>query len=120
MPWDRAPRLHSKALEKAGCVANRPIQALERVGCVANRPNQAWHTVRAWTLTRGPSGARCEPRSPTVPVVAKLADCPKATLRPALFVVPTDAPGLEAQPIPIEIISPERQFSVFLDDVAPR
>jgi len=51
-------------------------------------------------------------------VVAKLADGPKGTLRPALFVVPTDAPGLAAQPIPTEIVSPERQFSVFLDDVA--
>ncbi|MDQ3055791.1 MAG: acyl-CoA dehydrogenase family protein, partial [Actinomycetota bacterium] len=51
-------------------------------------------------------------------VVAKLADGPKGALRPALFVVPTDAPGLEAQPIPTEIVSPERQFSVFLDDVS--
>jgi len=51
-------------------------------------------------------------------VVAKLADGPKGTLRPALFVVPTNAPGMEAQPIPTEIVSPERQFSVFLDDVS--
>jgi alkylation response protein AidB-like acyl-CoA dehydrogenase len=50
-------------------------------------------------------------------VVGKLADGPKGTLRPALFVVPTDAPGFAAQPIPMEIISPERQFQVFLDDV---
>jgi len=51
-------------------------------------------------------------------VVAKLADGPKGTLRPALFVVPTDAPGFEARPIATEIVSPERQFTVFLDDVA--
>jgi alkylation response protein AidB-like acyl-CoA dehydrogenase len=50
-------------------------------------------------------------------VVSRLADGPKGTLRPALFVVPTDAPGLSAQPIPMEIVSPERQFQVFLDDV---
>jgi alkylation response protein AidB-like acyl-CoA dehydrogenase len=50
-------------------------------------------------------------------VVGRLADGPKGTLRPALFVVPTDAPGLSAQPIPMEIVSPERQFQVFLDDV---
>ena len=50
-------------------------------------------------------------------VVGKLADGPKGSLRPALFVVPTDAPGFAAQPIPMEIVSPERQFSVFLDDV---
>jgi len=50
-------------------------------------------------------------------VVAKLADGPKGTLRPALFVVPTDSPGVQAQPIPTEIVSPERQFTVFFDDV---
>jgi len=50
-------------------------------------------------------------------VVGRLADAGKGTLRPALFVVPTDAPGLTAHPIPMELVSPERQFQVFLDDV---
>jgi alkylation response protein AidB-like acyl-CoA dehydrogenase len=50
-------------------------------------------------------------------VVGKLAESGKGTLRPALFVVPTDAPGLTAHPIPMELVSPERQFQVFLDDV---
>jgi len=34
-----------------------------------------------------------------------------------VFLVPTDAPGLSASPIPVEILSPERQYSVFFDDV---
>jgi alkylation response protein AidB-like acyl-CoA dehydrogenase len=38
-------------------------------------------------------------------------------LRPALFVVPTDTPGFTYTPIEMELISPERQFQVFLDDV---
>jgi alkylation response protein AidB-like acyl-CoA dehydrogenase len=50
-------------------------------------------------------------------VVGRLAGGPPGTLRPALFVVPTDAPGLTAHPIPMEIVSPELQFSLFLDDV---
>ncbi len=50
-------------------------------------------------------------------VVGKLADSAKGTLRPALFVVPTDAPGLSATPIPMELVSPENQFQLFLDDV---
>jgi hypothetical protein len=50
-------------------------------------------------------------------VVGRLADGPRGTLRPALFVVPTDAPGLTAHPIPMELISPEKQFQLFLDDV---
>ena len=37
--------------------------------------------------------------------------------KPCLFVVPTDAEGFEYTPIPMEIVSPEQQFSVFVDDV---
>jgi len=53
----------------------------------------------------------------SVLVVGRLADSATGTLRPALFVVPTAAPGLTAHPIPMEIVSPERQFQLFLDDV---
>jgi len=38
-------------------------------------------------------------------------------LKPCLFVVPTDAAGLDYTAIPMEIVSPESQFQVFLDDV---
>ena len=37
--------------------------------------------------------------------------------RLSIFVVPTDAPGLSLQPIETSIVSPDRQFTVFLDDV---
>jgi alkylation response protein AidB-like acyl-CoA dehydrogenase len=50
-------------------------------------------------------------------VVGRLTDNGGGNLRPALFVVPTDAAGLEARPIPMELVSPERQFELFLDDV---
>jgi alkylation response protein AidB-like acyl-CoA dehydrogenase len=35
----------------------------------------------------------------------------------ALFVVDTDAPGVSTEPIPVEIVAPEKQFTVFFDDV---
>jgi alkylation response protein AidB-like acyl-CoA dehydrogenase len=35
----------------------------------------------------------------------------------SLFVIDTDAPGLEARPIPMELSLPEKQFVVFFDDV---
>ena len=38
-------------------------------------------------------------------------------LQPALFVVPTDTPGLSWTKIDMEIVSPENQFQLFLDDV---
>lgn len=50
-------------------------------------------------------------------VVARTEDARTGKLKPCLFVVPTDADGLEATPIAMEIVSPEWQFSVFLDDV---
>jgi alkylation response protein AidB-like acyl-CoA dehydrogenase len=37
--------------------------------------------------------------------------------RLSLFIVPIDAPGLTLQPIPTALVSPDRQFTVFLDDV---
>lgn len=50
-------------------------------------------------------------------VVARTEDARTGKLKPCLFVVPTDAPGFEYTAIPMEIVSPERQFSVFIDDV---
>jgi alkylation response protein AidB-like acyl-CoA dehydrogenase len=50
-------------------------------------------------------------------VVARTEDARTGKLKPCLFVVPTDAAGFEATPIPMEIVSPEQQFSVFIDDV---
>ncbi|MBS4729143.1 acyl-CoA dehydrogenase [Mycobacterium sp. SM1] len=50
-------------------------------------------------------------------VVGRTEEAKTGKLRPALFVVPTDAPGFTCTPIEMELISPERQFQVFLDDV---
>ncbi|GAA0971880.1 Acyl-CoA dehydrogenase fadE12 [Nocardioides aquaticus] len=50
-------------------------------------------------------------------VVARAHDARTGKVKPVLFVVPTDADGFEAHVIPMEIVSPEKQFQVFLDDV---
>ena len=50
-------------------------------------------------------------------VVSRAEDAKTGKLKPCLFVVPTDAEGLSFTPIPMEIVSPEQQFQVFLDDV---
>jgi alkylation response protein AidB-like acyl-CoA dehydrogenase len=39
------------------------------------------------------------------------------SLRPALFIVPTDTPGLSWSKIDMELVMPEGQFQVFLDEV---
>ena len=50
-------------------------------------------------------------------VVARAEDSKTGKLKPCLFVVPTDADGFEYQPIDMEIVSPEKQFTIFIDDV---
>ena len=50
-------------------------------------------------------------------VVARTEDSRTGKLKPCLFVVPTDGAGLEARAIAMEIVSPEKQFQVFFDDV---
>ena len=50
-------------------------------------------------------------------VVARTEDAETGKVKPVIFVVPTDAEGFDAKPIPMEIVSPEWQFQVFLDDV---
>jgi alkylation response protein AidB-like acyl-CoA dehydrogenase len=53
----------------------------------------------------------------SVLVVARTEDAKSGKLKPCLFVVPTDAEGFEYKPIAMEIVSPEQQFQVFIDDV---
>ena len=82
-----------------------------RIGTVARRDGEGWLLSGRKVWISGIDQADA------VLVVGRFADAGGGTLRPALFVVPTDAPGLEVRPIPMELISPERQFQLFLDDV---
>ncbi|SEP44323.1 acyl-CoA dehydrogenase family protein [Amycolatopsis saalfeldensis] len=50
-------------------------------------------------------------------VVGRTEDAKTGRLKPALFIVPTDAPGFEFTKIEMDLVSPENQFSLFLDDV---
>jgi alkylation response protein AidB-like acyl-CoA dehydrogenase len=50
-------------------------------------------------------------------IVGRTEDARTGKLKPALFVVPTDAPGFTYQKIDMDMVSPDRQFTLFLDDV---
>jgi alkylation response protein AidB-like acyl-CoA dehydrogenase len=50
-------------------------------------------------------------------VVARTEDSKTGKLKPALFIVPTDAQGLVAQQMDMDIIEPDHQFTLFFDDV---
>jgi alkylation response protein AidB-like acyl-CoA dehydrogenase len=50
-------------------------------------------------------------------VVGRTEDATTGKLKPALFVVPRDAAGFEWRPIDMELVTPDRQFGLFFDDV---
>ncbi|MGA9871838.1 MAG: acyl-CoA dehydrogenase family protein [Rhodococcus sp. (in: high G+C Gram-positive bacteria)] len=50
-------------------------------------------------------------------IVARTEDSRTGKLKPALFIVPTDAEGLQKTQMQMDIIEPDHQFTLFLDDV---
>ncbi|WP_026422193.1 acyl-CoA dehydrogenase family protein [Actinokineospora inagensis] len=71
----------------------------------------------AWSLTGSKTFISCVDESHAVLIVGRTGDAKTGKLKPALFVVPTDAPGLSYRKIEMDIITPDYQFQVFLDDV---
>ena len=56
-------------------------------------------------------------QSQAVLVVSRTEEAKTGNLRPALFIVPTDTPGFTFTKIPMELVAPESQFQVFIDEV---
>lgn len=56
-------------------------------------------------------------QSQAVLVVSRTEEAKTGNLRPALFIVPTDTPGFTFTKIPTELVAPESQFQVFIDEV---
>jgi alkylation response protein AidB-like acyl-CoA dehydrogenase len=50
-------------------------------------------------------------------IVARTEDAKTGKLKPALFAFPTDTPGFEYTPIDMDVVMPDRQFMLYLDDV---
>ncbi|MEV6341464.1 acyl-CoA dehydrogenase family protein [Nocardia vinacea] len=50
-------------------------------------------------------------------IVSRTEDHKTGKLKPALFIVPTDAAGFVKTPQEMDIIEPDHQFTLFLDDV---
>jgi alkylation response protein AidB-like acyl-CoA dehydrogenase len=80
-----------------------------RLGTVATRDGDDWVL----------SGRKCfisgVDEAPYMLVVARTAVGDR--LQPALFLVPTDAPGLTSSKLDMEIVSPENQWLLYLDEV---
>lgn len=82
-----------------------------------NLTTTARRTADGWSLSGRKVYISGMDVAQAVLVVGRTEDARTGRLRPALFIVPTDAPGLESAGIEMDLISPDRQFSVFLDDV---
>ena len=82
-----------------------------RLSTVATRDGGDWVLSGRKTYISGVDEADA------VLVVGRAEDAKTGTLRPALAIVPTDAPGLDMTLIPVEITGPEKQFALFLDGV---
>jgi alkylation response protein AidB-like acyl-CoA dehydrogenase len=50
-------------------------------------------------------------------IVARTEDAKTGRLKPALFALPTDTPGFEFTAIDMDVVMPDKQFLLFLDDV---
>src|SRR5437764_4334346 len=82
-----------------------------RLGTVARRDGDDWLLRGSKAFISGID--ECD----LVLVVARTEDTATGKLKPALFLVPTDAPGLPRSPIEMEIVAPEKQWLLYLDDV---
>jgi alkylation response protein AidB-like acyl-CoA dehydrogenase len=78
----------------------------------------ARRTAAGWKITGSKYYISAVDQADAVLVVAKDAEhsTPEKSAL-SLFVVPTDSPGLQFQEIETSIVSPDKQFTVFLDDV---
>jgi alkylation response protein AidB-like acyl-CoA dehydrogenase len=82
-----------------------------RLTTVATRDGDTWVLAGQKVYISGVDEADA------VLIVGRTADAKTGTLRPALFIVPTDAPGFSYRPLDMDIVMPEKQFLLFLDDV---
>lgn len=70
-----------------------------------------------WVLTGRKVYVSGVDRADEVLIVGRTEDARTGRLRPALFMLPTRTAGFEISAIDMELLTPERQFSLFLDDV---
>jgi alkylation response protein AidB-like acyl-CoA dehydrogenase len=82
-----------------------------------NVSTTARRTDAGWVITGGKYYISAVDECEALLLVARDSVTSNGRSRLSLFIVPVDAPGLTLAPIPTALVSPDRQFSVFLDDV---
>ncbi|MFG1906959.1 acyl-CoA dehydrogenase family protein [Kribbella sp. NPDC048928] len=82
-----------------------------QITTTARRTDDGWSLTGRKVFISGLDVAKA------VLVVGRTEDAKTGKLKPALFIVPTDAPGVEFRQIEMDLISPDKQYALFLDDV---
>ena len=82
-----------------------------RLATVATRDGDTWVLTGRKIFISGVDEAEA------VLIVGRTGDAKTGKLQPALFVVPTGTPGFSYQPLEMDIVMPEKQYLLFLDDV---
>lgn len=77
----------------------------------------AYRESDGWRLTGTKTYISGVDEASHVLVVARTEDARTGKLKPALFLVPTDSEGFTYNEIDMGIVSPEKQFTLFFDDV---
>ena len=106
------PRLADGSLTIAFAITEPEAGSnFHRLGTLARRRDGGWVLDGRKCFISGVD------RADLVLVVARTADEATGKLKPALFLVPTDAPGLRRSKLDMEILSPENQWLLYLDEV---
>jgi len=83
-----------------------------------NVSTTARRTDAGWTISGGKYYISAVDECEALLLVARDQSVPQdGRNRLSLFIVPTDSAGLTLQPIPTALVSPDRQYTVFFDDV---
>lgn len=82
-----------------------------------NLTTHATRTADGWVLKGGKTFISGVDEASHILVVGRTSDQRTGKLKPALFMVPTDAEGVTWQQIDMGVVSPEKQFTLFFDDV---
>lgn len=81
------------------------------ISTVARRDGSDWVLNGRKTFVTG------VPNADAVLIVARIQHARTGQLRPAMFLLPRQAPGFSYHPIEMDIVETERQCQLFLDDV---
>jgi hypothetical protein len=101
----------------AGSNSHRITTTARRDGGTGGPPANEGVAGGGWVLSGRKVYISGVDEADAVLVVSRMEDSKTGKLKPALFIVPTDAPGFEFRQIEMDMVSADKQFGLFLDDV---